>query len=116
MRRVLASSALSDDLAGDGGRLADMPAAPMSHQIYMDVIVVVDIGAGRQHGRELLACRQLHVMQKSLLFGGTAPTVLHANPVAVGERELGDVERVLDGDLQPLIRGYLLARRNEKSG
>jgi len=29
--------------------------------------------------------------------------------------ELGDVDRVLDGDLQPLIRGYLLARRNEKS-
>ena len=29
--------------------------------------------------------------------------------------EIGDVDRVLDGDLQPLIRGYLLARRNEKN-
>jgi len=27
--------------------------------------------------------------------------------------EIGDVDRVLDGDLQPLIRGYLLQRRNE---
>ena len=27
--------------------------------------------------------------------------------------ELGDVDRVLDGDLQPFIRGYLLARRDE---
>jgi peptide chain release factor 2 len=26
--------------------------------------------------------------------------------------EVGDVDRVLDGDLQPFIRGYLLARRN----
>ena len=29
--------------------------------------------------------------------------------------EIGDVDRVIDGDLQLLIRGYLLARRNEKS-
>ena len=29
--------------------------------------------------------------------------------------EIGDVDRVMDGDLQPLIRGYLLARRNEKN-
>ncbi len=29
--------------------------------------------------------------------------------------QVGDVDRVLDGDLQLLIRGYLLARRNEKT-
>ena len=28
--------------------------------------------------------------------------------------EVGDVDRVLDGDLQPFIRGYLLMRREEK--
>jgi peptide chain release factor 2 len=28
--------------------------------------------------------------------------------------EVGDVDRVLDGDLQPFIRAYLLARRDEK--
>jgi peptide chain release factor 2 len=28
--------------------------------------------------------------------------------------EVGDVDRVLDGDLRPFIRGYLLARRNQK--
>jgi peptide chain release factor 2 len=28
--------------------------------------------------------------------------------------EIGDVDRVMDGDLSPFIRGYLLARRNEK--
>jgi peptide chain release factor 2 len=28
--------------------------------------------------------------------------------------EIGDVDRVIDGDLQPLIRSYLLARRDEK--
>ncbi len=30
--------------------------------------------------------------------------------------EIGDVDRVLDGDLNELIRGYLLARRNEQRG
>jgi peptide chain release factor 2 len=29
--------------------------------------------------------------------------------------EVGDVDRVLDGDLQPFIRGYLVMRRGEKS-
>ena len=30
------------------------------------------------------------------------------------EAEVGDVDRVLDGDLQPFIRAFLLARRGEK--
>ena len=30
--------------------------------------------------------------------------------------EIGDVDRVLDGDLNELIRGYLLAKRNEQRG
>ena len=30
--------------------------------------------------------------------------------------EIGDVDRVLDGDLQPLIRAYLLMRRDEQQG
>jgi len=30
--------------------------------------------------------------------------------------EVGDVDRVLDGDLQPFIRAYLLMRRGEKGG
>jgi len=29
--------------------------------------------------------------------------------------EIGDVDRVLDGDLRPFIRAYLLMRRDEKS-
>jgi peptide chain release factor 2 len=28
--------------------------------------------------------------------------------------EVGDVDRVLDGDIQPFIRGYLLMRRGSK--
>jgi peptide chain release factor 2 len=28
--------------------------------------------------------------------------------------EIGDVDRVLDGDLNQLVRAYLLARRNEQ--
>jgi peptide chain release factor 2 len=30
------------------------------------------------------------------------------------KQEVGDVDRVLDGDLQPFIRSYLLMRRGEK--
>ena len=30
--------------------------------------------------------------------------------------EVGDVDRVLDGDLQPFIRGFLLARKDEQGG
>jgi peptide chain release factor 2 len=30
--------------------------------------------------------------------------------------EVGDVDRVLDGDLNPFIRAYLLARRNQGDG
>jgi peptide chain release factor 2 len=30
--------------------------------------------------------------------------------------EVGDVDRILDGDLRLFIRAYLLMRRDEKSG
>jgi peptide chain release factor 2 len=30
------------------------------------------------------------------------------------KEEVGDVDRVIDGDLQPFIRAYLLMRRGEK--
>ena len=30
------------------------------------------------------------------------------------KEEVGDVDRVLDGDLQPFIRAYLVMRRGEK--
>ena len=65
----------------------------------MDVIVVIDVGARRQHGVELLAGRALHVAQKALLFRHALPAVLHRDAPAVGEREGGDVERVAEGVL-----------------
>jgi len=42
--------------------------------------------------------------------------VLHPYRIVKDHRtklEIGDVDRVLDGDLRPLIRAYLLARRNQ---
>ena len=71
----------------------------MPHQINVNVIVVIDVGAGRQHGRELLARRQLHVMQESLLFRRSSPAVLHADPVAVSQREFRNVERIAESML-----------------
>ena len=71
----------------------------MPHQIDVDVIVVIDVGARRQHGGELLAGGGLHVVQKTLLLGRAVPAILHANLMAVGEIEFGDVERVAEGML-----------------
>ena len=31
------------------------------------------------------------------------------------KEEIGDVDRILDGDLQPFIQAYLRMRRGEKS-
>ena len=71
----------------------------------MNVIVVIDIGAGRQHGRKLIAGRRLHVVQKALLLRRAAPAILHLDRVAVGQVELGDVERIAEG-----VFGYMRAR------
>ena len=64
---------------------------------------MIDVGAGRQHGGEFVAGCELHVVQKRLLLGRTAPAILHGDLVAVGEHELGDVERVAErmlGDMR----------------
>jgi hypothetical protein len=57
---------------------------------------------------ELAIERVLHLTHGSgeLRFSGTLAHLRRT--------EVGDVDRVLDGDLQPFIRAYLLARRGEK--
>ena len=60
----------------------------------MDVVVVRGVVAGRQHGREIVAGSEMHVVQKALLFGRAVPTFLHRNPASVGERERRDVDRI----------------------
>ena len=49
----------------------------------MNVIVVVDVGARRQHGVELLAGGALDVAQKALLFRHAAPAALDGDAAAV---------------------------------
>ena len=87
------------DFAGMRRWLADMAAVVVPHQIDVNVIVVIDVGARRQHGGELFAGGGLHVVQKALLLGRAVPAVLHADLMAVGEIEFGDVERVAEGML-----------------
>ena len=99
LRGVARPRALGDHLARNGGRLADVAAVIAPHQIDVDVIVMIDVGAGRQHGGEILARRRLHVVQESLLLRRAVPAVLHRDFVAVGQGELGDVERVAEGVL-----------------
>ena len=99
LRGKPAAGARRGDFAGYGGRFADMPAARAPHEVDVNMIVVIDIGAGREHGRKLIAGRRLHVVQKSLLLGRAVPALLHLDHVAVGEIELGDVERVAEGML-----------------
>src|SRR5437868_13996853 len=66
-----------DLLTRHGARLADHTPAGAAHQIDVDMIVVIDVRARRQHGSKLLARRGLHVAQKTLLFRQPSPAVLH---------------------------------------
>ena len=93
------SHPLRHHFAGDCGRLAYAPAAITAHQIHVDVIVVINVGAWCQHGREFIAGSELHVVQESLLLGRAVPAVLHGDLVAVGEHEAGDVECIAESML-----------------
>ena len=78
----------------------------------MDVIVVMDVRARRQHGAELIARGALHVAQEALLLGQTMPAVLDGNGSPVGQSECGDVERVAEsvlGDVRPRIAVHAAA-------
>src|SRR5215468_11103141 len=91
--------ARGDLLARDGVRVARAMAVTPTHQIDVDVVVVIDVRAGRQHRAELIAGRGLHVAQKALLLRQPVPAVLYRDLASVGERERRDVERVAEGVL-----------------
>src|ERR1700726_2612172 len=97
--RVARACPRGDFRARDGGGFADEAPGGAAHQVDVDVIIVIGVGAWREHGCELLAGRALDVAQKTLLFGKAMPAVLHRDVPAVGEREGGDVERVAEGVL-----------------
>ena len=71
-----------------------------AHQVHVHVIIVVGIGAWRQHGGERLAGRAVDVAQEALLFEGAMPAVLHRDLAAIGQYESGQVERVAKGVLR----------------
>src|SRR5579871_6134878 len=66
--RIAPCGMRGDLLAGNGGGLADQAAGGAAHQIEVNVVVVIGVGARREHGGELLAGGRLDVAQKSLLF------------------------------------------------
>src|SRR5580704_1092150 len=84
LRRKARAHARGGDFARDRRGLADMAAVIVPHQIDVDVIVVIDVGARRQHGGELVAGGRLYVVQKALLLGRTLPAILNADLVTVG--------------------------------
>jgi hypothetical protein len=55
LRRILRTRAFERDLAGYRRRFTDVTAVIVPHQIDVNMIVMIDIGARRQHGGELLA-------------------------------------------------------------
>ncbi|MGH9580136.1 MAG: peptide chain release factor 2 [Terriglobales bacterium] len=65
------------------------------------------------------ATKKLEASKLDIEFGSQIRSyVLHPYRMVKDHRtkvEVGDVDRVLDGDLAPLIRGYLLARRAEQA-
>src|SRR5258708_36171242 len=75
--------ARGDLFARDSVRVARAMAVAPAHQIDVDVVVVIDVRAGRQHRAELIAGRGLHVAQKALLLRQSAPTVLHRDLASI---------------------------------
>ena len=100
LRGVMSARARRHHFARNGVRPARAAAALAAHQVHVDVVVVIDVVAGRQHRRECLAGVKLHVVQEALLFRRAVPAVLDRDLAAVGEREAGDVERVAEGVLR----------------
>ena len=93
--------------------MADRARAAAPHQVHVDVVVVIDVRAGREHGREVLAGRRLHVAQEALLLRSAAPAVLDRDLAAVGERERCDVERIAErvlGDFRSALAVHAAAR------
>ena len=99
LRRVLRPRPLECDFTRDRSRLANVAAVVVAHQIDVNVIVMIDVGARCQHGGEFIARRRLHIVQKSLLLRRAMPAILHRDLVSVGQRELGNVERIAEGVL-----------------
>src|SRR2546423_15671956 len=86
-------------LARDRIRIAGAAPARTPHQVDVHVIVVIGVRSRRQHGREAIAGRALHVAQKALLLRRAVPTGLDRDPAAVSKREDSDVERIAKGML-----------------
>ena len=92
---------------GRGRWLADAAGAGIGRavigQIQMDVVVVEDVRARRQDGREIPAGAGVRLMQeRGLLAVRLLPVVDEINRSSVGEREAGDVDRVAEGMLGEL--------------
>jgi peptide chain release factor 2 len=68
--------------------------------------------------KKLAATKKVEDSKLDIDFGSQIRSyVLHPYRLVKDHRtkvEVGDVDRVLDGDLRPFIRGYLMARRNQK--
>src|SRR5579864_9072137 len=103
--RVAPCGTRGDLLAGNGGGLADQAAGGAAHQIEVNVVIMIGVGAGREHGGKLPAGGRLDVAQKSLLFRQSSPALPHRDLASIGKRERRDVERVAEG-----VFGNMLVR------
>jgi hypothetical protein len=86
---------------GHGHRrgIADLAARSAAREIDVNMIVVKSVRAGREHGREALACAGMDGAQKSALLGLAFPSALEIHLAAVGEAEARNVERIAEGVL-----------------
>ena len=68
--------------------------AAVAGEIQMEVIVMVAVGLGAEHGRELAAGAIVHSPQKRLLTRLSAPAAFHRDCLAIAEKKRGDVDGV----------------------
>src|SRR2546430_15330929 len=86
--------ASGDEIARNSRRIADASPARAPHQVEMQVIVVVDVRSGPEHGRELLAGRRVHVVQETALLPQAAPAFPHRHLSSLWQRERGYGKRI----------------------
>ncbi|CAD5295535.1 hypothetical protein BOS5A_230291 [Bosea sp. EC-HK365B] len=80
-------------------RLADVPALGVARQVDMEMVVVHRIGAGAEHGREMLAGTNEDLAQEGLFLGRAAPAILHGDDAVVVQPEGKDVDGIAEGML-----------------
>ena len=93
---------------------AHQPVAAVAGEIEVEVVAVVGIVVGAEHGGEIVGMRRHAPRAGTGARAGAVPALFDGQPGAVGQDESGDVERVGAAVLAELgARTWLFIGRQE---